>query len=68
MIGKSKTYVIPLPSVDTQPILISLQDFSVLYGPTCIFISPRIVSPQVVVINYQNTTKGLDDSQSLPFW
>jgi hypothetical protein len=58
MIGKIKTYVIPLPSLDTQPILISLQDFSVLCGPTCILISPRIVSPQVVVINYQNTTKG----------
>jgi hypothetical protein len=24
----------------------------------CILISPRIVSPQVVVINYQNITKG----------
>jgi hypothetical protein len=31
----------------------------------CILISPRIVSPQVVVINYQNITKrGLDDSHS----
>jgi hypothetical protein len=34
----------------------------------CILISPRIVSPQAVVINYQNITKGLDDSQSPPFW
>jgi hypothetical protein len=24
----------------------------------CILISPRIVSPQAVVINYQNITKG----------
>jgi hypothetical protein len=24
----------------------------------CILISPRIVSPQVAVINYQNITKG----------
>jgi hypothetical protein len=32
--------------------------FSVLCGPTCILISPRTVSPQVVVINYQNITKG----------
>jgi hypothetical protein len=32
--------------------------FSVLYRPTCILISPRTVSPQVVVINYQNITKG----------
>jgi hypothetical protein len=35
--------------------LISLQDFSILYGPICILISPRIVSPQVVD---DNTTKG----------
>jgi hypothetical protein len=58
MTGKSKTYVIPLPSLDPQPMLISLQDFSVLCGPTCILISPRIVSPQVVVIHYRKTTKG----------
>jgi hypothetical protein len=32
--------------------------FSVLCGPTCILISPRTVSPQIVVINYQNITKG----------
>jgi hypothetical protein len=32
--------------------------FSVLCGPTCILISPRIVSLQIVVINYQNITKG----------
>jgi hypothetical protein len=31
---------------------------------SCILISPRIVSPQVVVVNYQNTTKGLDDSHT----
>jgi hypothetical protein len=24
----------------------------------CILISPRIVSPQTVVVNYQNITKG----------
>jgi hypothetical protein len=29
-----------------------------LCGPTCILISLRIVSPQMVVINYQNNTKG----------
>jgi hypothetical protein len=28
----------------------------------CILISPRTVSPQTVVINYQNITRGLDDS------
>ena len=32
--------------------------FFVLCGPTCILISPRSVSPQIVVINYQNITKG----------
>jgi hypothetical protein len=32
--------------------------FSILCGPTCILISPRTVSPQMVVINYQNITKG----------
>jgi hypothetical protein len=32
--------------------------FSVLYGPTCILIFPRTVSPQIVVINYQTITKG----------
>jgi hypothetical protein len=60
MTGKNKTYVnvIPLPSIDPQPMLLSLQDFSVLYGPTYILICPRIVSPQMIVINYQNTTKG----------
>jgi hypothetical protein len=31
--------------------------FSVLCGPTCILISPKTVSPQIVVINYQNITK-----------
>jgi hypothetical protein len=31
---------------------------SFLCGPTCILISPRIVSPHMVVINYQNNTKG----------
>jgi hypothetical protein len=31
--------------------------FSILCGPTCILISPRTISPQVVVINYQNITK-----------
>jgi hypothetical protein len=58
MVGKNKTYVIPFPSHDPQPILISLQDFSILHGPTYILISPRIVSPQMVVVNYQNITKG----------
>jgi hypothetical protein len=32
--------------------------FFVLYGPTCILISVRTVIPQIVVINYQNITKG----------
>jgi hypothetical protein len=32
--------------------------FSVPCGPTCILISPRTISPQLVVINYQNITKG----------
>jgi hypothetical protein len=32
--------------------------FSVLCGSTYILISPRTVSPQVVVINYRNITKG----------
>jgi hypothetical protein len=31
---------------------------SFLCGPTCILIFPRIVSPQMVVIYYQNITKG----------
>jgi hypothetical protein len=46
--------------------LISLQNFSVLYGPTYILIYPRLVSPQMVVINYQNTTKSLNDSHLAP--
>jgi hypothetical protein len=32
--------------------------FSILCGLTCILISLRTVSPQIVVINYQNITKG----------
>jgi hypothetical protein len=37
--------------------LISLQDFSVLYGPTCILIFQELLV-HMVVINYQNITKG----------
>jgi hypothetical protein len=56
--GKNKTYVIPLPSLDPQPMLINLQDFLFYVVQPCILISPRTVSPQTVVINYQNITKG----------
>jgi hypothetical protein len=42
--------------------LINLQDFLFYVVQPCILISPRTVSPQTVVINYQNITKGLDDS------
>jgi hypothetical protein len=56
--GKNKTYVIPLPSLDPQPLLINLQDFLFYVVQPCILISPRTVSPQTVVINYQNITKG----------
>jgi hypothetical protein len=56
--GKNKTYVIPLPSLDPQPMLINLQDFLIYVVQPCILISPRTISPQIVVINYQNITKG----------
>jgi hypothetical protein len=56
--GKNKTYVIPLPSLDPQPMLINLQDFLFYVVQPCILISPRTVSPPTVVINYQNITKG----------
>ena len=56
--GKNKTYVIPLPSLDPQPMLINLQDFLFYVVQPCILISPKTVSPQTVVINYQNITKG----------
>jgi hypothetical protein len=55
---KNKTYVIPLPSLDPQPMLINLQDSLFYVVQPCILISPRTVSPQTVVINYQNITKG----------
>jgi hypothetical protein len=61
--GKNKTYVIPLPSLDPQPMLINLQDFLFYVAQPCILISPRTVSPQTVVINYQTSLRGLDDSQ-----
>jgi hypothetical protein len=38
--------------------LISLQDFLFYVVQPCILISPRTVSPQTIVINYQNITKG----------
>jgi hypothetical protein len=56
--GKNKTYVIPLPSLDPQPMLINIQDFLFYAVQPCILISPRTISPQIVVINYQNITKG----------
>jgi hypothetical protein len=56
--GKNKAYVIPLPSLDPQSMLMNLQDFLFYVVQSCILISPRIVSPQAVVINYQNITKG----------
>jgi hypothetical protein len=55
---KNKTYVIPLPSLDPQPMLINLQDFLFYVLQPFILVSPRTVSPQTVVINYQNITKG----------
>jgi hypothetical protein len=55
---KNKTYVIPLPSLDPQPMLINLQDFLFYVVQPFILVSPRTVSPQTVVINYQNITKG----------
>jgi hypothetical protein len=54
--GKNKTYIIPLPSFDPQPMILQHLLFYVVQP--CILISPRIVSPQAVVINYQNITKG----------
>jgi hypothetical protein len=56
--GKNKTYVIPLPSLDPQPMLINLQNFLFYVVQPCILISPRTVSPQTFVINYQNIIKG----------
>jgi hypothetical protein len=56
--GRNKTYVIPLPSLDPQPMRITLQDFLFYVVQPCILISPRTVSPQTVVINYQNIIKG----------
>jgi hypothetical protein len=38
--------------------VVSQQGFLFPIVQSCILISPRIVSPQTVVINYQNTTKG----------
>jgi hypothetical protein len=38
--------------------LMNLQYFLFYVVQPCILISPRIVSPQAVVINYQNITKG----------
>jgi hypothetical protein len=38
--------------------LMNLQDFLFYVVQPCILISPRTVSPQAVVINYQNITKG----------
>jgi hypothetical protein len=55
---KNETYVIPLPSLDPQPMLMNLQDFLFYVVQPCILISPRTVSLQAVVINYQNITKG----------
>jgi hypothetical protein len=55
---KNKTYVIPLPSLDPQPMLINLQDFLSYVVQPCILISLRTISPQTIVINYQNITKG----------
>jgi hypothetical protein len=57
--GKNKTCVIPFPSFDPQPMLMNLQDFLFYVVQPYILISPRIVSPQTVVTNYQNITKGL---------
>jgi hypothetical protein len=68
MIDKNKTYVIILPSLDPQPMVISHQGLLFPVVQSCILISPRIVSPQTIVINYQNTTKGVDNSQCPPFW
>jgi hypothetical protein len=56
--GKNKTYVIPMPSLDPQPMLMNLQDFLFYVVQPCILISLRTVSSQTVVINYQNISKG----------
>jgi hypothetical protein len=49
--------------------LMILQHFLFYVVQPCILISRRIVSPQAVVINYQNITKrGLDDSQEDKFY
>jgi hypothetical protein len=64
---ETRTYVIPLPSWPTTNAYKSPR-FSVLCGPTCILISLRTVSPQVVIINYQNITKGPRWFTISPFW
>jgi hypothetical protein len=56
--GKNETYIIPFPSSDPQPMRMILQHFLFYVVQPCILISLRIVSPQAVVINYQNITKG----------
>jgi hypothetical protein len=56
--GKSKTYIIPFRSSDPQPMRMILQHFLFYVVQPCILISSRTVSPQTVVINYQNITKG----------
>jgi hypothetical protein len=38
--------------------LMNLQDFLFYVVQPCILISPRTVSSQAIVINYQNITKG----------
>jgi hypothetical protein len=55
--GKNETYVIPLSSLDPQRMRMNLQYFLFYVVQPCILISPKIVSPQAVVINYQNINK-----------
>jgi hypothetical protein len=61
--GKNKTYVIPLPSLDPQPMLINLQDFLFYMVQPCILISPRTVSPKQLSLITKTSLRGLDDSQ-----
>jgi hypothetical protein len=66
---ENKTYILPLPSLDPQSMVISLKKlYCYLWSnPAFLFLQELLVHNQFSLIT-KTPLRGLDDSQSPPFW
>jgi hypothetical protein len=65
--GKNKTYVILLPSLDPQPMLMNLDSCSMWSNPAFLFLQEPLVHKQLSLIT-KTSLRDLDDSHNDHFF